>query len=117
MNGTKRDTRPLLAYALIAFAALMLFRDALPHDFPMQVNNWWALFIFVLGIGGLLVAYNEYVRGGNRLNRNAAMAASGAVFPLVLGAIFLFNLSWAWFLPAILVGLGLKMLSESAPGA
>jgi hypothetical protein len=118
MEKANRDnSRPLIGIALIVFAILMIFQDRLPSNYPILVGNWWALFIFIPGVVGMIAAYNAYQHAGSRITRPVADAATGAIFPILLGAIFLFGLSWAWFFPAIIATWGLRILSENLPAS
>ncbi|HEX7021370.1 MAG TPA: hypothetical protein VF171_00835 [Trueperaceae bacterium] len=79
-------------------------------------GNWWALFIAIPGILALGTAWQRYQHKGEKLDRKVLGTAMGAVFPLLVAAIFLLELDWGKVWPLFLIAGGLAALvTRSAP--
>lgn len=60
------------------------------------LNNWWALFILIPAAKSL--ERRDY---------------GGAMLMALIASIFLFNLSWSYFLPLLLIGWGMTALMKT----
>ena len=69
-------------------------------------HNWWALFFFIPAVGSFGKGLGSVIQNGY-LSRSAAGAMSGSLFMLFLGGMFLFDLDWGTFWPAVLIVIGL----------
>lgn len=81
-----------------------------------RLQNWWALFIAIPGFIALGTAWRFYQQDGFA-SRRALGAASGSLVPLIIAAIFLFNLDWGSLWPLFLVAGGIGMLANRAESA
>lgn len=64
--------------------------------------NWWAIFIFIPAFWSFVRAWDGY-REENRLNRRTAGALVGGTLLTVVALVFLFNLSFSWLWPLLLI--------------
>ena len=79
-------------------------------------ENWWALFIAIPGVFALMGARRLYEQNGQRFTGQVATAAAGALFPLLIAAIFLFQLNWGKVWPLFLIAAGvLALLPQALP--
>lgn len=94
---------------LILMGALFLAQNIGKFNFPFY--NWWALFILIPALGALGDAYRKYRDSGNVVTRSVRNSLFGGIILLIVTATLLFNLSWTYLGPAliILVGLGLLL--------
>jgi hypothetical protein len=74
-------------------------------------HNWWALFILIPAAGAFARAYDRYKQSG-RADEHVLQALLGGAILTGITLIFLFNLSWSLFGPAILILIGLSLLSR-----
>ncbi len=74
-----------------------------------QLDNWWALFILIPAFGNFNNAYEKYRRTG-RLTRGARSSLGWGVFFVILSAAFLFNISWNFLWPILLILLGIGFI-------
>ena len=77
-------------------------------------ENWWAIFIAIPGVFALMAAWRLYEGNGRRFTGQVATAAMGAVFPLLVAAIFLFHLDWGEVWPLFLIAAGVVALLPRA---
>jgi cation transport ATPase len=80
-----------------------------------HLQNWWALFIAIPGVIALATAWRFYQQDGFA-SRRVLGAASGSLVPLIIAAIFLFNLDWGRLWPLFLIAGGAGMLVNRAEG-
>jgi hypothetical protein len=73
------------------------------------LQNWWALFIFIPAIFQLNEAWQGYRENG-RLNHDLRGSLFGGLLMSIVGAFFLFNISWNLFWPLILILVGISAL-------
>ncbi len=78
-----------------------------------RLDNWWALFILIPAVGSLSTAWRAYQNTGRSFTAAVRGPLIGGLVMLLVAVIFLFNLNWALFFPAILVLTGLGMLAGS----
>jgi len=75
-----------------------------------ELHNWWALFILVPAIGSLVTSYQLYLRAGRRFTPAARGPLLGAAVLGAIVAIFLFDISWDFAWPLLLVLAGAAIL-------
>lgn len=78
-----------------------------------ELNNWWALFILIPAIGSLANAWRAYESADKKFTASVRGSLIGGLMLLLIVAIFLFNLNWAIFFPAVLILTGLGILASS----
>ncbi|MGI9147532.1 MAG: LiaF transmembrane domain-containing protein [Chloroflexota bacterium] len=76
------------------------------------IGNWWALFLLIPALVLLVNAWARY-RAEGAFTRSAAAMLTGALFPLIVATIFLFNLDWGKMWPAFIIVAGLSTLLSS----
>lgn len=93
---------------LIVLGGAFLMQNMGTYRFPLQ--NWWALFILIPAVGAFDTAFRAYRSTGTFTATARGSLLVGIVLALVTAA-FLFNISWTYFGPAlvILAGLGILM--------
>jgi hypothetical protein len=74
-----------------------------------SLQNWWALFILIPALGSLSDAWRHYQEAGGFTSKVRNSLFWGLVLIMVC-AIFLLDLSWTYFGPAILILIGLGIL-------
>jgi hypothetical protein len=78
-------------------------------------GNWWSVFIYLAAVASFANAWRAYRAGG----AFGPVAGGSFVWGLVLtvvASIFLFELPWAQWWPAILIGVGVGMVVSSMLG-
>jgi len=78
-----------------------------------RLDNWWALFILIPAIGSLATAWRAYESADRKFTTSVRGSLIGGLMMVMIAAIFLFNLNWALFFPAILIITGLGILASS----
>ena len=76
-------------------------------------HNWWAWFILLGTLGAWSSAWTIYQRNGHRVTRAVTGPFIGGMFPLLVAAIFLFDLNWGMIWPVFLIIAGLAALVNS----
>ena len=100
---------------LIVLGVMFLMRNSGTFDFPLQ--NWWALFILIPAVGAFDSAYRMYRSAGDQLTAPArGSLLVGLVLTFVAG-MFLFNLSWTFFGPVLIILVGIGMLFSAFRGS
>ncbi|HVN53632.1 MAG TPA: hypothetical protein VMT46_04825 [Anaerolineaceae bacterium] len=98
--------------AILILVGLALLVQNLTGSFFV---NWWALFILIPAIGAFAAAWGNYQTNG-RLTRNGRSSLIGGAALTILAVIFLFNLSFSYLWPVLLILGGLSvLLSELLP--
>ena len=85
--------------------------------FFIPLKNWWALFILIPAFGALDTALRIYRSEGNQLT---APARGSLIVGLVLTfvtASFLFDLSWSYFGPVLIILMGIGILFTPRSGS
>lgn len=97
----------IMGAVLIVLGVMFLAQNLWKFNFPFQ--NWWALFILIPALGALGDAYRKYRDSENQITRSVRNSVFGGIILLIVTATFLFNLSWTYLGPVliILVGLGI----------
>lgn len=98
---------------LIILGGIFLLQNMGSYRFPLQ--NWWALFILIPAVGAFDTAFRTYRREGTITAPARGSLLVGIVLTLVTAA-FLFNISWTYFGPALIILAGLGILFNSMVG-
>lgn len=110
MNDLERTpTRdiPWLGGAILIGLGLVF---SLQNVTGLYFGNWWALFIAIPGVFALATAWRFYQHDGYPSHR-ALAAATGGLAPLIVAAVFLFDLDWGRVWPLFLIAAGLGLLA------
>ena len=83
---------------LIAIGLIFLATNLV--DF--QLNNWWALFIFIPAISNFSSAYSNYKSNG-RLEKSGRGSITGGLILSLIAFTFLFSWDWAVIWPLFLI--------------
>lgn len=75
-----------------------------------QLDNWWALFILIPVVASWGSALQQTQAAGHVTN-GAIRTFMGALFPLFVAVIFLFNLDWGRVWPGFIIIAGLNALA------
>ena len=106
-----RSTGWIFGLLLILLGGAFLLQSTGIYNLPLK--NWWALFILLPAIGTLESAWRAYTEAGNQLTSAATSALMvGAVLLLITFA-FLFDISWTFFGPVLLILVGLGIISRN----
>jgi len=109
-NQQKKGSMPWLGgVVLIIVGVVFLLRQVS----GFALDNWWALFILIPAIGSLGNAWREYQHAERRFTSSVRGSLFGGLVMVLIAVIFLFNLNWALFFPAILILSGLGILASS----
>jgi peptidoglycan/LPS O-acetylase OafA/YrhL len=98
---------------LILLGGMFLMQN-MGSNIPLK--NWWALFILIPAIGAIDTGIRMYRQADNRLTAPASgsLLVGGVLTLVTLG--FLFNISWTFFGPAILILAGIGVLANAMLG-
>lgn len=75
-----------------------------------ELHNWWALFILIPAVGLLGDAWRAYVANGRQFGGSAARPLVIGLLLVFVTAVFLFDLSWGYIWPIVLILVGLGLL-------
>lgn len=98
---------------LIVLGGAFLMQNMGTYKFP--ISNWWALFILIPAVGAFDTAFRAYRSTGTFNNTARGSLLVGIVLTLVT-TIFLFNLSWTYFGPALIILAGVGILMNGMIG-
>lgn len=84
--------------------------------YTVLAGNWWAVFIYLAAFASLANAWRSYNAKGEFGTTASASLTWGLVL-LVVASIFMFNLMWDIWWPAILVAVGVGIVTGSVLGA
>jgi peptidoglycan/LPS O-acetylase OafA/YrhL len=96
---------------LIVLGGTFLMQNMGNFYFPF--TNWWALFILIPALGSLDRAYRSYKNSGDQFTGFARNSTFVGVILLIVTGLFLFNLSWIYYGPLLLILVGLGVLLNS----
>ena len=99
---------------LILLGGIFLLRNTGTFDIPLR--NWWALFILIPAIGSLDTARRMYQNAGNQLTASARGSLLVGLVLLLITAIFIFDLSWSYFGPILIILAGIGILFTYVSG-
>lgn len=77
-----------------------------------EINNWWALFILLPGIGTFSASIGAYRRNGGQLTMDVILLFIAGLLFFGLTAVFLFELNFGWLWPLFLIAAGLLLLAS-----
>lgn len=80
-------------------------------SFTVPLTNWWALFILIPAVGALDTALRTYRNAGNQLTAPARGSLLVGLVLMFVTVVLLFNLSWSYFGPIIIILVGISILS------
>jgi hypothetical protein len=93
---------------LILLGGMFLMRNMGTFSFPLK--NWWALFILIPAIGSLDTGMRAYRNAGNQLNGAARASLGVGIILSFVTIMFLLDLSWTYFGPALIILAGIGIL-------
>ena len=93
---------------LILLGGMFLMRNMGTISFPLK--NWWALFILIPAIGSLDTGIRAYRNARNQLNSAARASLGVGIILSFITIMFLFDLSWTYFGPALIILAGIGIL-------
>ncbi|MFT3891043.1 MAG: hypothetical protein QM730_05365 [Anaerolineales bacterium] len=99
---------------LILLGGMFLMRNMGNFSFPLQ--NWWALFILIPAIGAIDSALRMYRHAGEQWNAAARGSLGVGIILTFVTIMFLFDLSWAYFGPALIILAGIGILLNAMLG-
>jgi len=100
---------------LILLGGMFLLRNS--GMFDISSNNWWALFILIPAIGSLDSAVRIYRHAGNRLTAPARGSGLVGLVLLFVTTMFLFDISWTFFGPILIILVGVGIIVTSMVGS
>lgn len=101
----KRGQEWLWGLALIVLGGLFLAQNLL----GFELNNWWALFIFIPAFGALGRALEQF-RADGRFSSRVRGSLLGGVVLVVVSLVFLFDLQFQTLWPILLILGGIALL-------
>ena len=84
--------------------------------YTVLTGNWWAVFIYLAAFASLANAWRSY-RAKGEFGATASASLTWGLVLLVVASIFMFNLLWDMWWPAILVAVGVGIVTGSVLGA
>jgi len=75
-----------------------------------MTGNWWAVFIYLAAFASFANAWRSY-RAAGEFGTSAGSSLTWGLVLVVVASIFLFNLSWDMWWPAILIAVGVGILA------
>lgn len=97
---------------LILLGVMFLMRNTGIFNFSLE--NWWALFILIPAFGSFDTALRMYRSAGNQLDRQARSALLVGLVLTFVTVMFLFDLSWTFFGPLLLILVGIALVFNYA---
>lgn len=98
----------VLGVILIVLGGAFLMQNMGTFIFPWK--NWGALFILIPAIGALERAYRFYRNADNQLTTQAGGALLVGFVLIVVTVLILFELSWTYFGPILVIMVGFGIL-------
>ncbi|MEO8355424.1 MAG: hypothetical protein ABI621_05900 [Chloroflexota bacterium] len=100
---------------LIVLGIAFLMQNMGTFDFPLK--NWWALFILIPAFGALDTGIRIYRSAGNQLTAPARGSLLVGLVLTFVTASFLFDLSWSYFGPVLIILVGIGILFTYRSGS
>ena len=109
LADTSRGSAWIVGLILIVLGTMFLMNNT--GTFNIPIENWWALFILIPAVGSFDTALRAYRSAGDRLDRVARSSLLVGLVLTFVTVMFLFNLSWSFFGPVLLIlaGIGLVL--------
>ena len=111
VRGIPGGSTWIVGLILIVLGGAFLLQNMGRFYFPF--TNWWALFILIPALSSLDRAYRAYKNAGNQFTAFARNAAFVGAILLIVAGLFLFNLNWTYFGPALLILVGVGVLANA----
>jgi hypothetical protein len=80
---------------------------------PFRFGNWWALFILIPAIGAFDRALRYYRNAYHQITPQVSGSLLLGVVLSLVTLVFLFNIGWTYFGPALIILAGLGILLRS----
>lgn len=111
-HGDKEATSWIVGVVLIALGLIFFMENA---GYLALTGNWWALFIYLGAFASFANAWRSY-RAKGEFGSTATGSLVWGLVLTVVASIFLFNLLWDVWWPAILVAVGVGIVTGSVLG-
>lgn len=99
---------PIGAIILVVVGVVLL-----AQNFGFEpIHNWWALFLLIPAVGGLVAAIRRYRSNGEQITGEVISSLVAAVIFAGLCAAFLLDFGWSMFLPILLIAIGAGILAR-----
>ena len=108
LDGRSRGGGWVAGVILILLGGMFLMRTIGAFDFPL--NNWWALFILIPAVGSFDNALRLYRNAGNQFDVRARSALLIGIFLTFITIMFLFDISWTFVGPILIILAGIAIL-------
>jgi hypothetical protein len=96
---------------LILLGGMFLLRNTGSFEFPL--NNWWALFILIPAVSSFENAVRLYRAAGDQFDARARSALLLGLFLTFITVMFLFDISWNFVGPILIILVGLAIIFNS----
>lgn len=96
---------------LIVLGGMFLMRNTGAFDLPLR--NWWALFILIPAVGAIETALRMYRSAGSQLNAQARGSLLVGLVLTFVSAMFLFDISWTFLGPVLIILVGIAIIINS----
>ena len=93
---------------LIVLGGMFLVNNTGTFNIPLR--NWWALFILIPAIGAFDTALRTYRKAGNQLTAPARSSLLMGTVLTFVTIMFLFDISWTFFGPILIILVGIAIL-------
>jgi drug/metabolite transporter (DMT)-like permease len=106
-HGEGKTTSWIVGVGLIVLGVAFLLEQS---GYIVLTGNWWAVFIYAAAIASFANAWRSYRATGEFGATATGSLVWGLVFTVV-ATIFLFNLLWDTWWPAILIAVGVGIVA------
>ena len=108
LSDSSRTGTWTVGLILILLGGMFLMRNMGTFNFPLK--NWWALFILIPAVGAIDTALRAYRNAGDQWNAQARGSMGVGILLSLVTIMFLFDLSWIYFGPALIILAGIGIL-------
>lgn len=108
LSDSSRTGTWTVGLILILLGGMFLMRNMGTFNFPLK--NWWALFILIPAVGAIDTALRAYRNAGDQWNAPARGSMGVGILLSLVTIMFLFDLSWIYFGPALIILAGIGIL-------
>lgn len=105
-HGAGEMTSWIVGIVLIVLGVTFMLEQ---NGYVMLTGNWWAIFIYLAAIGAFANAWRSYRANGEFGKAATGSLIWGLVFAVV-ATVFMFNLLWDLWWPAILIAVGIGIV-------
>jgi hypothetical protein len=99
---------------LILLGGMFLMHNTGIYNLPLK--NWWALFILIPAVGAIESALRMYHQAENHWNAAARGSIGVGIILTLVTITFLFDLSWTYFGPVLIILAGIGILLNATSG-